>query len=189
MVAAELLSNAPGCLMLALRVQHADADSCAQKLDRLNTLLEGFEGFTSLDVIRRDGGLGTDFYLIARFRSVEALDAWRTSPERFAQVSEIEAMAITDISRQRAAGSNIWFQPIVTLPNAPKPPLFWKRWLTSMLAVYPALIVLVTILDPLTSHLPRSLALFIIALILTGLTTAFVVPWLTRTLHHWLVAR
>jgi hypothetical protein len=25
--------------------------------------------------------------------------------------------------------------------------------------------------------------------VLTGLSTAFIVPWLTRRLHHWLIAR
>ena len=42
---------------------------------------------------------------------------------------------------------------------------------------------------PVTSLLPQALGLFIVAFILTGLTTAFIVPWLTRTLSDWLHRR
>lgn len=189
MVKAHLIDNPPGCLLVAMRVRHSDAGLCAAKLAALNDVMSGFDGFQSLDVIRRDGGLGTDFYIIARFRDVPSLDRWRSAPERMAHLQEIEALAITDVSRQRAEGSTIWFEPITSMPSPPKPPLFWKRWTVSMLAVYPALIVLVTLFAPITSHLPQPLGLLVVALVLTGLTTAYIIPWLTRLLHRWLVAR
>ena len=59
----------------------------------------------------------------------------------------------------------------------------------SMLAVYPALIVLVYLLQPITSRLPLPLELLIVVLILTGLTTAYIVPWLTRQMHGWLMRK
>ena len=189
MVTAQLLDHQPSCLLVALRVSHADADECANKLARLNELLAAFDGFNCLDVIRREGGLGTDFYILARFRDVEALDRWRVSPERSEKLGEIEAMAIADISRQQAAGSSIWFEPVGSMPSPPKPPLLWKRWAMSMLAVYPALIALVYLLQPITSRLPLPLGLLIVALILTGLTTAYIVPWLTRQMHGWLMRK
>lgn len=189
MATAQLLENQPGSLLVALRVKHGDGDACAAKLQDLNEVLTTFDGFNSFDVVRREGGLGTDFYILVRFRDVAALEAWRASPERNALLRDIEAMAITDISRQQAAGSTIWFEPIASMPSPPKPPLFWKRWMTSMLAVYPPLIVLVAVLEPVTSMLPQPLGLLIVALILTGLTTAFIVPWLSRVLHGWLVKR
>lgn len=189
MVTATLLDDEPGCLLVALRVRHQDAGACARKLGRLNEILTGMDGFVSLDVIRRDGGLGTDFYILVRFRDVAALDAWRALPQRNVLLQEIEAMAITDISRQQAAGSTIWFEPIRSMPSPERPPLFWKRWATSMLAVYPALIVLVTLLQPVTSKMSAVLGLLLVAVILTGLTTAVIVPWLTRVLYPWLMTR
>lgn len=176
-------------MLVALRVSHADADKCADKLREINGRLIGFDGFDSLDVIRRDGGLGTDYYVIVRFSDMAALERWKNSPERERLTTEVEAFAIADVSRVQASGANIWFEPVVSLPSTPKPPLLWKRWLTSMIAVYPALIVLVFLLQPVTSRLPVFLGLFVVAVILTGLTTAFIVPWLTRTLHPWLTRR
>lgn len=155
-------------------------------LAQVNERLVATEGFVNLNVIRREGGLGTDFYVIARFETAEALDTWRADPERKALLDEVESLAISDVSRQQAAGANIWFEPIRSLPSTPKPPPLWKRWLTSMLAVYPALIALVTLLKPVTTRLPEALGLFLVAFILTGLTTAFIVPWLTRILRRWL---
>lgn len=189
MVTAELVSDQPGCLLVALRVRHEHADQCARQLATLNERLAAFAGFSSLDIIRREGGLGTDFYCLARFRSVEALNEWRESPDRKELLGGIEALAISDISRQQAAGSTIWFDPIRSMPTSPRPPKFWKRWATSMLAVYPALILLVTLLKPVTAPLPEPLSLLVVALILTGLTTAFIVPWLNQLLHGWLVSR
>lgn len=186
---AQLLDGETSSLFFALRVRAADGDRCADLLAQINRRLVTSDGFVSLDVIRREGGLGTDFYVIARFATAEALDKWRADAERKALLDEVEGLAIADVSRQQAAGSNIWFEPVSSLPSAPKPPLLWKRWATSMLAVYPALIVLVTLMEPLTAQLPEALGLFLVAFILTGLSTAFIVPWLTGNLHGWLSRR
>lgn len=189
MVDAKMLNAPDGSMLVALRVRHADADKCAAKLTEMNDRLSRSEGFRSLDVIRRDGGLGTDFFILARFKDVAALEKWKRSPERAELTDEIESLSIVDVSRQQAAGANIWFEPIVSLPSTPKPPLLWKRWTLSMLAVYPALIVLVQLLKPITGKLPEPLGLFVVAVILTGLNAAFIVPFLTRKLHAWLIQR
>lgn len=186
MLDAKILNEVSSSLMVAIRVRHSDADLCAERLGALNRRMTAANGFKSLDVIRREGGLGTDFFIVARFDTTMALDAWRASPDWAELLHGAEALAITDISRQQMAGSNIWFEPIVSIPSAPAPPPFWKRWLLSFVAVYPALIVLVTFLSPVTTPLPEPLALLIIAVVLTGLTTAFIVPWLTRRLSGWL---
>ena len=129
-----------------------------------------------------------DHRLRNRFDSSDAVEAWRASPERQALLGEIEAMAITDISRQQMAGSSIWFEPIGVFPNPPAPPRLWKRWLVSILAVYPALVLLVALMAPVTDRLPQPLGLLVVVMVLTGLTTAFIVPWLTHRLHRWLHA-
>ena len=173
-------------MLVALRVRQADAEKCSEKLLSMNGRMKRAPGFLNLDVIRRDGGLGTDFYVLACSESQQSMENWRVSSERHELLDDIEQMAISDVSRQYTAGCNIWFQPITSLPSAPKPPLFWKRWVVSMLAVYPALIFLVYLLAPFTRNLPQALGLLVVATILTGLTTAFIVPFLTQRLGFWL---
>jgi hypothetical protein len=76
-----------------------------------------------------------------------------------------------------------------TAPRKPIQPLFWKRWILSMIAVYPALILLVYLTRPLTAGMHDAAALFIVAFLLTGLSTGLIMPFLHRRLGHWLAAR
>lgn len=185
----EVIPNDTTSSLVSLRVSYNDADKLSSLIKQLTNRLNQSRGFKSIEVIRREGGLGVDFYTLLRFKSPEALDHWASSPERNEALEPIEELAISDVSRQQASGSNIWFEPVKGLPSAPKPPLLWKRWLLSMLAVYPALIIIINVLHPITSVLPESLAMFVVATILTGLTTSVIVPWLSKTLQSWLSRR
>ncbi|AJE47685.1 hypothetical protein [Celeribacter indicus] len=71
------------------------------------------------------------------------------------------------------------------LPHTPLPP-FWKRWLVSMIAVYPALIVIFYMLRPVAANLPTPLSLFLVAFFLTGLNARYILPFLNRRLPRWL---
>ncbi len=74
-------------------------------------------------------------------------------------------------------------------PKTPPQPKFWKRWAVSMLAVYPALILLVVATRPFTEGMPMAVSLFIVALLLTGINTGVILPFLNRRLGRWLAAR
>jgi antibiotic biosynthesis monooxygenase (ABM) superfamily enzyme len=65
-------------------------------------------------------------------------------------------------------------------------PAFWKRWLISMVAVYPPLVVLVFAFRALFYDMPTLLSLFLIAASLTALTTGLILPLLHRRLGGWL---
>ncbi len=65
-------------------------------------------------------------------------------------------------------------------------PAFWKRWVVSMLAVYPPLVLLVYGSRELLQGVPPLASLFLIALVLTGLSTGLIVPFLQRRLAGWL---
>lgn len=74
-------------------------------------------------------------------------------------------------------------------PPKPQQPKFWKRWVVSMLAVYPALILIVLVTRPFTQSMPMAVSLFIVALLLTGLNTGLILPCLNRKLGRWLAVR
>lgn len=78
--------------------------------------------------------------------------------------------------------------PTDTAPPHSAQPKFWKRWVVSMLAVYPALILLVLVTRPFTQGMPMTASLFIVALLLTGLNTGLILPFLHRRLGRWLAA-
>lgn len=95
-----------------------------------------------------------------------------------------------EVRRQEALGSDPWFNPLPSLQGAPRPPvvLFWKRWVLSILAVYPGLLVLLLISDPLLHGWPWPLRMFVVVAVMTGLMAAWIVPTLTRLLHGWLIS-
>ena len=68
----------------------------------------------------------------------------------------------------------------------PRPAPVWKRWALSMIGVYPLLVALFYLLQPITAQLPVPGALFLVALVLTGLNTGYVLPFLNRRLGGWL---
>jgi len=110
-------------------------------------------GFESIDIVRRDDDQGIDIFCIARFTSKYDLEVWKLSQGRKIILDPIEALSVLDVTRHQAYGTNIWFEPIVNLPIPAKPPRLWKRWIVSLVAVYPALIVLIYLLKPITSKI------------------------------------
>lgn len=184
----ELNTNNSASYLVSLRVNYAELDIFTARLAALNERLTKHNGFKSVDVIRRDDGLGVDIFCIARFSSAVDLELWRNSPQRLIELHPIEQLSERDVTRQQAYGSNIWFEPISTSTKPAKPPLLWKRWLVSLIAVYPALIVLIYLLKPITSKLAEPIGLLLVATILTGITTSLIAPWLSRKLHKWLIS-
>lgn len=72
------------------------------------------------------------------------------------------------------------------IEDVQKQPLFWKRWVVSMLGVYPLLIIIYHALKPLTENVSAPISLFLVAFVLTGLNTRYVMPFLMRKMHSWL---
>jgi antibiotic biosynthesis monooxygenase (ABM) superfamily enzyme len=175
----------PG-LLLSCRVARRDAARCVDLVTRMRDDAGSAAGVVSWDIIRRDVGPGTDVHALLRFASPRAMSAFRSHPAQRARMAELEAMAPSGIAQQEARGSRGSFD-LATASDAPPPvPPLWKRWTVSMLAVYPALVLLVVLLDPVTARLPAPLGLFVVALVLTGLNTAFLLPWLNTYLKGWL---
>lgn len=175
----------PG-LLLSLRVARKDAVRCVDLFARMRDETVSDARLVSWDIIRRDCSLGTDVFVMLRFTSRLSMTAWQRDPAQRALLAEIEALALSEIEVQEARGRNGCFELVTTRHGQPRVPPLWKRWTISMMAVYPALVILVLLLEPVTNRLPAALGLFMVALVLTGLNTAFILPWLNKRLRTWL---
>lgn len=175
----------PG-LLLSFRVARREAARCVDLVTRMRDDTGSAAGVVSWDIIRRDVGPGTDVHAMLRFASPRAMSVWRSHPSQRSRMAEIEALALTEILQQEAQGRHGSFELDTASEGTPPVPPLWKRWTVSMLAVYPPLVILVVLLEPVTARLPAPLGLFLVALVLTGLNTAFILPWLNRNLRTWL---
>lgn len=175
-------------VLIALQVEEADVAAAQAGLARLVRHLPGLLG---ADVIRQGVPGAADLVLIARLTGRDAFDTWCASPDRAALLAPLDALARAGVTQQDGAGECVWFEPLARpgTESRPATPPLWKRWAASMLAVYPALLALILILSPLIERLPRPVGLFVVAFVLTGLTTAFILPFLTRRLAPWMAAR
>lgn len=180
-------SSDSATLLFTIRVSRADAAACECRLKALNRLLREREGFRSIEVVRRDDADGADFILLVHFDTERNLEAWKAAPERLTAIAGIESLALGAFQRQQAVGSDIWFDTIERqVPGHARIP-FWKRWVLSVIAVYPGLLVLLELAEPLVGWLPRPLSLFLIVVAMTGLMTAFIMPWLMHRFESWLM--
>lgn len=175
-------------MLVALRFARRDVDAVTSWLEKVNRELSKAHGLRSIDILRQDSPGTADFFVLVRFVSLDALEDWKRSPARAELLGPLEALATLEIARQEGQGACVWFEPIALHSAIPAVPPFWKRWVVSMVAVYPALMALIFALAPVTNGLPRPLGLFIVALVLTGLTTGYIAPTLTRRLGPWLAA-
>ena len=72
---------------------------------------------------------------------------------------------------------------------APVRPILWKRIVVDILAVYPTLMLILTLSDPWLGGLPREAHVFIIVCLLALLMAWPVMPLMQRIFGAWLAPR
>ena len=68
-------------------------------------------------------------------------------------------------------------------------PAFWKRVVVDILAVYPCLMVILTLTDPWLGGLPQPLHVLIIVCLLALMMAGLVMPLMQRVFARWLTPR
>ena len=164
------------------RQVHPGAESAFQRwAERYVAAARRFPNHQGSSVLSTASG-GSHFILL-RFASSEALDAWQRSAEATALLREADAVSAAGPSSQVRSGLETWF----TLPGMPapsKPPANWKMALTTWVALLPMVVALGYIFRPF--RLPVLLEQALSTIIPVVLLTWVVMPALTRLLYRWL---
>lgn len=148
-------------------------------------MLKRQPGFLSVDTVRHVKDRQTDYTVLLRFEDRTSADAWKASPEIRAKLDAIQELTGGPVKLTESAGLEMWVDHAPG--DRPVLPTFWKRVTLSVLAVYPSLMVLMAISQPLIGALPQALQVFAIVVVLSGLLTWPIMPWLTRVLRPWLM--
>lgn len=151
----------------------------------INQAVKGFEGYLGADVIRPGDHLHPEYVIVLRFDEYEHLRAWMGSTERDVWVKKSEEMTIGDAHIQEAHGFEPWF----TLPNhstTSAPPVRYKMALVTILAIYPPLLAISTILSSLLQGWPKALVILLSLFLLVPAMTYYIMPWMTRLFRFWL---
>lgn len=148
-------------------------------------VVKGFEGYLGADIIRPGDHSHPEYVIVLRFDEYPHLRVWMESIERKEWVKRSEEMTIGETFIQETHGFEPWF----TLPDhsaASTPPARYKMASLTILAIYPPLLAVSTVLSSLLQGWPRALIILLTVLLLVPAMTYFIMPWTTRLFRSWL---
>jgi uncharacterized protein len=178
-------SSEPVTAILVRNVRPDRLNDFEEWLKGINRVVKGFEGYLGTDLIRPRDHSHPEYVIVLRFADYEHLKAWMGSKEREEWVKRSEEMTIGEMQVQEAHG----FQPWFTLPDqsaALTSPARYKMALLTILALYPSLLALSTLLSYLIHGWPRPLLMLLTVLVLVPAMTYTIMPWMTRLFRSWL---
>jgi len=164
-------------LVLAKQVERYEA-----WLVEINDEMMRFDGFVSLDIIRPRDENHLEYLILIRFDSEVTLKAWEDSDVCQQLLKKSSALVQRNHTVQTSLNAKVWFD----LNNQKKVPAFWKQVTLGVLAVYPLVILLNIVLQPINSQLPYLLSVLVTVIFISILLTYPVMPLLTKWLAKWL---
>jgi len=151
----------------------------------MNQVVKRFDGYLGTDLIRPRDHSHPEYVMVVRFDGYEHLRDWMESPERDEWLKKSEDMTIGEIHVQEAHGFQPWFTP-PDRPSTSIAPAKYKMALLTILALYPPLLALSTLLSYVLHGWPRPLLMFATVALLVPAMTYAIMPWVTRLFRSWL---
>ena len=178
-------SSEPVTVLLVRNVKPDRMNDFEEWVKGVNQVVRGFEGYLGTDLIRPRDHSHPEYVIVVRFKDYEHLRTWMGSMEREEWLKRSEDMTIGEMHVQEAHGFEPWFT-LPHLSSASIPPARYKMALLTILALYPPLFALSTLLSWLLHGWPRPLLMLLTVLLLVPAMTYFIMPWMTRLFRSWL---
>ncbi len=137
--------------------------------------------------ILRPGAGRPEYIAIAQFDSAENLERWLVSPEREGWLAKLGSITLDSEEVSSLTGMERWF----TLPDrsVTQAPARYKTAVLVLVGLYPLVLILNPILEPLTGSWPRELQVLASLVVSVPIMVWGVMPWLTRLCFRWLYPR
>ena len=166
-------------------------------VDELHQLFEAEDGFLSVDTVRYNRDHQMEYTVLSRWVDEVSAKKWRENPRIKNVLIQIETITGGVADMMVASGGGLWFdhirfdhmEGITAEDTEPGLPPIWKRFVLSVIGVYPMLILLLELIGPIIGFLPRLVQDFILVVVLSALLTWPVMPFLSRILRPWLMVR
>lgn len=170
--------------MVTRRVVPGREEEYAEGLREVARIARDFDGHQGVTVLGPHGHSPVEFTAIFTFDSAANLERWMTSGDRRRWLDRAKDLTVDDEDVESLTGLEPWF----TLPNrvVNRPPARWKMALLTALGVYPLLLVLSVVLNPVVGGLPLALRLGASLVVGIPLMTWLIMPGLSRLFFDWL---
>ncbi|MGQ0843174.1 MAG: hypothetical protein ACT4QF_03465 [Sporichthyaceae bacterium] len=163
--------------VLVTRVVRPDREAdFADWADELDGAAAEFPGHRAS--IRLQDGQGLN-HLAYQFDTPENLRRWERSTRHRDLLQR--GREYSDEQHGATGGRDTWFEVPSGAPER------WKTFVLTWLAVYPALLVIATVLDVVAGDLPLPATLAISSALLTALLTWLILPRVERLARRWLL--
>src|SRR5262245_30755227 len=153
-------------------------------LHEMITAARGFDGHLGVDGLRPDGG--GIYQIVFRYRSKAEHQTWMASEQRHQLALRIDRL-LDDGNTAEVRSIDGWEGWFVTPGHAPPaPPRRWKMAAVTFAALYPLLLVVITVVRVVSGGLPLPVALLLTLGLTVPVMTWLVMPPLTVWLGSWL---
>lgn len=143
-----------------------------------------FPGYLGTDFFKPDGHCN-DYRVIFKFDCLSHFHQWQISPVRVEAYQKIDALLVKPPHIEILTGLETWFEvPGQSGPLVPPPR--YKMAIVSWLAIYPLVVLILTVLNPLLLQLVIPVKAAVITLIAIPTMTYVLMPRMTRLFSAWL---
>lgn len=185
MSASSVSQGDPVTVVVSRRARRGREEDLERWLHDVIAATARFEGYQGSTVLRPEIGSGHDHVLVFRFASAAHLRAWQTSEERTEWLARAEPFTeAVEVRTQQG------LEPFFDLP-APRvrgvaPPPRWKMAILTWVGLYPLVVGVGVLTQPLLGDLPFAIAVAPQTMATVALMAWLMMPLLTRAASHWL---
>ena len=179
------LNNEQVTVMFSELIKPGKAKEYENWLEGIQEDLKQFQGFVEINVIKPSDPHSLEYISLVKFDSQDNLIKWRESSVLAKWLSQLHDLVSEPATIQQAYGLELWFSRPKVFITA-ESPAFWKQVLLGVATVYPMILLLNFVLEPVTGDLPWLLSLFINVVLLSSLLTYPIMPYVTKYLQNWL---
>lgn len=174
----------PVTVCIARRVKPGREDEFEQWLQGIILAATQFEGHQGVNILRPSSRASREYVYIFRFDTYQHLKAWEESDVCQQWLARSKGLVEGEAKKHVTTGLEYWF----TLPDNPKvaPPPRYKMAIITFLAIYPLSIIIMSLIGPWLVSLPFFARGLIVAVLLVGLMTYAIMPFMTRLFVRWL---
>lgn len=162
--------------------QHA---AYAQWLQEISPLCQAWPGYLDTHVVRPLLGLTDTYSIIIRFDTEPALRCWMESPARTRMIEKAQPLLAAGDAYQIRSGLDFLFAPA-----GAKAPVRWKQALLTWSAIFPLVLAVSLLVQPLLDALGVPPGHPLGTLLATGIVVLLMVyvvmPRYTRLVQRWL---
>lgn len=175
----------PVTVVVSRRAKRGCEDDLERWLHDVIAATSRFDGYQGSTVLRPAVGTEGEHVLVFRFASIDHLRAWQTSDERTAWLARAEPFTEAVEVRTQEGLEPFFDLPASRFRNAAPPPR-WKMAILTWLGLYPLVVGVGVLTEPLLGDLPFALRAAPQTMMTVVLMAWLMMPFVTRTAAKWL---